>query len=101
MSKAYSPGYEPGNYWFICDRCGFAYRIKEGRTTWDNLLVCEEDWEPRHAQDFIRGVPDNQAPRGQSRPEPTDTFEEVTQDGGPTAQDNDASVPDGTFNNSL
>lgn len=31
----------------------------ELRRTWDGFYVCEECWEPRHPQDFVRGVPDN------------------------------------------
>jgi len=52
--------YIPGDYWVICDRCGFKYRRSECRLTWDNLLVCRKDWEPRHPQDFVRSKRDNQ-----------------------------------------
>lgn len=37
-------------------------------------MVCRDTcWEPRNAQDFVRGVPDKQAPPW-VRPEPADTF---------------------------
>jgi len=67
-------GYEPGNYWVICDRCGFKRRIKEAKSTWDNLLVCyPECWEPRHPQDFVRGKADRQSVPI-ARPEVTTTL---------------------------
>lgn len=40
-------------------------------------MCCEDDWEIRQPQDFVRGVPDTQiAPW--LRPEPTDSFVPVT-----------------------
>jgi hypothetical protein len=36
-------------------------------------MVCEQDWEPRQPQDFVRGIADQQAPVW-TRPEPVDTF---------------------------
>jgi len=42
-----------------CDRCGFKFKASDLRKTWDNLYVCKDDWEERHPQDFLRGVPDN------------------------------------------
>lgn len=36
-------------------------------------MVCKEDWEPRHPQDFVRAKADIQAPMW-TRPEPQDTF---------------------------
>lgn len=55
-----NPGYIPGDYWMVCDRCGFDYRQSEMRQTWDGLWVCQKDWEPRHPQDFVKGIPDHQ-----------------------------------------
>lgn len=40
-------------------------------------MVCEDDWEPRQPQDFVRGVADYQAPPW-TRPEQGDVFEPVT-----------------------
>ena len=45
----------PGNYWMICDVCGYKYRKSEMRERWDKAWVCEADWEPRHPQEFLRG----------------------------------------------
>ena len=57
MSKrgvSLNPGYISGSHWAICDRCGSQFRAEDLRETWDNLWVCEDDWETRHPQDFIR-----------------------------------------------
>jgi len=59
--------------WGICDRCGFKYPLKELRKEWTGLKVCKNDWDPRHPQDFVRGVPDNQT-LSEPRPRPTDVF---------------------------
>lgn len=37
-------------------------------------MVCEADWEPRHPQDFVKGVPDDQAPPW-SRPDEIKNFD--------------------------
>ena len=52
--------YVKGDYWLICDRCGFQYRKSEMRETWDHLWVCPEDWEPRHPQLDVKAIPDDQ-----------------------------------------
>lgn len=57
----------------ICDRCGFKRKLSTLRKEWTGLRVCSECWEPRHPQDFVRGVPDNQSVPD-PRPEPTDIF---------------------------
>jgi len=38
------------------------------RKTWDGLWVHKSEWEPRHPQDFVKGVKDHQAV---SEPRPT------------------------------
>lgn len=72
--KTRSPGYQPGNHWVICDRCGFATRSQDARKTWDGLVVCPEDYEPRHPQDFVRARTDTIAAQGLVRPEPDEDF---------------------------
>lgn len=42
----------------ICDRSGFERHIEDCRMEWNGMLVRASDWEPRHPQDFVRGVPD-------------------------------------------
>ncbi len=87
-------GYQPGNYWTVCDRCGMDFRIDEMRTTWEGLLVCADDWEPRHPQEYVRAVADQVAPDGEVRPPPAqDTFIQVSY------TITHPGIPDGTFNN--
>jgi hypothetical protein len=54
------PGYVCGDFWRICDVCGFQYRASQTFKRWDGLITCSEDWEPRHPQDSVRGRKDNQ-----------------------------------------
>lgn len=89
--KTRNPGFEPGNHWVTCDICGFNIRSSDAKETWDNLVVCPEDWEPRQPQDFVRGVGEDQSPKGLTRTEPTDTF--ISVDYLPIS----STVPDGTF----
>lgn len=84
-----------GDWNAICDRCGFEFKASQLRKTWDGLYVCEEDWEQRHPQDFIRGVKEDQSVPW-TRPEQEDTFVAVTYD--PLSDD---TIPDGTFDNEL
>jgi len=58
--KTRNPGYRPGDNWIICDVCGFAIYGSEAKDRWDGLVVCKEDWEPRHPQDFVRARKDKQ-----------------------------------------
>jgi hypothetical protein len=65
--------YKPGDYNAICDRCSFKFKASELRREWDGLMVCKECWEPRHPQDFVRGVQDAKA-LPFTRPEAPDVF---------------------------
>lgn len=74
--------YKHGDNNVICDVCGFKVKASQTRRRWDGLVVCREDWEPRHPQDFVRGRRDRQVP-AVIRPEPADKFltdNEVTVD---------------------
>lgn len=75
--KPKNAGYRPGDHWAICDRCGAAYRQSNLRPEWNGLIVCKYCWEPRHAQDFVRGREDNQAAKGNVRPESPNVFLET------------------------
>lgn len=66
----------PGTWRAICDRCGFELPSNLLIKDWQGLRVCKECWEPRHPQDFVRGVPDCQTPPW-TRPEPPDIFVEL------------------------
>lgn len=65
--------YRSGDFYRICDRCGFKYRASQTSKTWDGLYVCRADWEIRHPQDFVRGRKDDQTVPS-PRPEPLDTI---------------------------
>ena len=65
--------YENGAWKAICDVCGREYKSYQLTMRWDGLMVCQGDWEPRHPQDFVRGVADKIAPPW-TRPEPEDYF---------------------------
>jgi len=57
----------------ICDRTGFKIPISEGlMEEWNGRMVRKESFEPRHPQDFVRGVSENQ--EGSPRPEQGDRF---------------------------
>jgi hypothetical protein len=62
-----------GNPRGICDRCGFERPLAALRKEWTGLRVCNSCWEPRHPQDFVRGVPDHQSVPD-PRPEPEPVF---------------------------
>ena len=69
--------FKEGDWNAICDRCGFKMHASKLRKTWDNYMVCGRCWYPRHPQELLRGVKDDQSVPF-SRPESTDTF--VTKD---------------------
>jgi hypothetical protein len=52
--KSLNPGYKSGSHWANCFSCGFNFRKEDLKKTWDNRWVCNEDWEPRQPQDFLR-----------------------------------------------
>ena len=51
--------YNDGNWNAICDECGKKFKFSHLKKRWDGLYVCEQDWEPRHPQDFLKGIRDN------------------------------------------
>ena len=70
--------YLHGSANYICDRCGFKYKMNQVRKEWTGLMVCHGPetngcWEVRHPQDFVRGVVDEQSVKN-PRPEADDTF---------------------------
>jgi hypothetical protein len=65
--------YIHGDFWRICEVCGFKCRASETSKRWDGLIVCREDFETRHPQDFVRGRKDRQNVPD-PRPEPPDVF---------------------------
>ncbi len=70
---SYTPRYDHGDWIADCDICGRKYKASQLIKRWDGLMCCEDDWEIRQPQDFVRGVADTQiAPW--LRPEPTNSF---------------------------
>lgn len=65
--------YKRGDWNAICDRCGIKYKASELKMEWDNLFVCDDCWEVRHPQDFVRGLRDDQTVPI-ARPRPPDLF---------------------------
>ena len=58
---SYKPSWDSGNWLAICDRCGLKFKASQLQETWDGFMVCVGDWEERQPQDFVAGVPDQQA----------------------------------------
>ena len=73
MRRSDRGSYRSGSWYTKCDRSGFKVRGEEVMEDWTGLLVREEDWEPRHPQDFVRGRRDQQNPPF-FRPEGDDRF---------------------------
>jgi hypothetical protein len=62
-----------GDYNAICRVCGFKRKASELRLRWDGVYVCNQDWEIRQPQDFVRGLPEEIAPPW-TQPEPPPQF---------------------------
>lgn len=77
MSKTW--GYVSGDWWVICDVCSKKVKASKSKKRWDGLIVCDEDFEPRHPQDFLR-VRSDKISVPFTRPRPTDSFVSVTYD---------------------
>lgn len=70
--------YADGQNNVICDQCGQKYKSSQLREQWNGLYTCRRCWDYRHPQEYLRGIPDNQAP-ALSRPESPDQFTEGAQ----------------------
>lgn len=80
---SYKPSYDSGLHIVLCDICGRKFKSNQLRQRWDGFMVCSDDFEERHPQDFVRGVADFQAPF-YTRPEPEDEFIGVCEPNGLT-----------------
>lgn len=74
MSKDWN--YKSGDWWAICDVCGRKMKASHARHRWDGLIVCDEDFEHRHPQDFIK-VRQDKVTVPFIRPRPQDTFTDI------------------------
>jgi len=54
------PGYHPGDWKAACYQCGRQFLASTMRKHWQGYWVCQDHWEERHPQDYVRPVPDNQ-----------------------------------------
>jgi hypothetical protein len=46
-----------GDWNALCDVCGMKFKASDLREQWDGdkrLMVCKDDWEPRHPSEFFR-----------------------------------------------
>jgi len=73
-----TPWWKHSDWNALCDVCGFKRKSSQTIRRWDGLQVCspvvkQGCWEPRHPQDFIRPIPDQQA-LPWTRPDPQDNF---------------------------
>lgn len=55
MSKNY---YIPGEFNVTCDVCSKKIKAHDARQRWDGFIVCPDDYETRHEQDFVRAKQD-------------------------------------------
>ena len=65
--------YKPGDNYVICEVTGLKVRVSETCRRWDNAIVIKSQCEPRHPQEFVRGVKERISARV-SRPEQADNF---------------------------
>lgn len=70
MNKNY---YISGSWNGICDVCGQKHKASNLKKRWDGLIVCPDDYEERHPQDFVRAKQDKITVPF-TRPRPTDVF---------------------------
>lgn len=63
-----------GEWNAICQVCGFQRKSSTMRRRWDGKMVCEQDWEPRHPQEFIKPAGPDPKPLPWTSPEPPDQF---------------------------
>ena len=110
--KTKNPGWKSGNHWVECERTGMVIRSSDAREEWTGLIVAKSEWEARHPQDFLRGVPDDMSAKGLVKPETLAV--DISPDSGAVAgiaiagmavagrdsaynDDFDTTVPGGTF----
>jgi len=53
--------YRHGDFKRRCDRSGFRVHASDTRKEWNGLIVDKRFWEPRHPQDYVKGVKDDQS----------------------------------------
>ncbi len=89
--------YKSGDINAICDRCGVKMKMSTLQKTWDGLMVCPADFEPRHIADFIK-APRTIPSRPVTRPEGADVSVGPTYISESTG-DQETTIPTGTPHN--
>jgi hypothetical protein len=74
MSRGWQ--YKSGDWYVSCDVCSKQIYASESKKRWDGFIVCADDFENRHPQDFIKARMDKISVPF-SRPEPDDVFVDV------------------------
>ena len=46
--------YKAGEWNLICDVCSKKIKAHDAKTRWDGLVVCPDDFEHRHPQDYVK-----------------------------------------------
>jgi len=70
MSKNY---YTSGGFNVICDVCSKKIKASDAKQRWDGLVVCPDDFEHRHPQDYVKAKVDKITVPF-TRPRPVDAF---------------------------
>ena len=70
MTKNY---YLSGDHNITCDVCSKKIKMSEAKLRWDGFLVCKDDYEMRHPQDFVRARQDKISVNN-TRPIPPNAF---------------------------
>lgn len=54
--------YKAGKWLALCQRCGFKHYNSQLRLEWTKLRVCNNCFEYRQPQDFVKGVKEGTTP---------------------------------------
>jgi len=73
MKKAF---FISGEWNITCDVCSKKIKAHEAKQRWDGFIVCPDDFEYRHPQDFVKAQTDKLTVPFQ-RPIPTLTFTSI------------------------
>jgi len=73
MSRNY---YTSGDFNVTCDVCSKKIKASTSKKRWDGFIVCTDDYETRHPQDFVKAKTDKITVPF-TRPIPTLTFTAV------------------------
>lgn len=61
-TKGKADFYQEGDWNAVCSICGREFKASQLRKHWQGMYRCSDCWEPRHPQDFVKGVKDIQSP---------------------------------------